>query len=239
MPLPHLHLLHPMETYAPHLPGWLGEVQSLMLADPNWDGCRPRRVAYDRQAGFNLPTEVDRVRREPGPVIFIQKVQARLLDRFRQLVQRQVAVYAISPTCSRDIWAACETAREEYEDGHPRIPLRELIAYLILRKLERQDKWGGLALNKCFLKSEVLPNGGFPKGICSPRDIQQVADVLRNAGVLAQKKSQGRTKYALGDKAVVQPILDSKSFEAYPGLRNYFDRSTTHVPARLLDYNED
>ncbi len=98
--------------------------------------------------------------------------------------------------------------------------------------------WGGTSLNKNFLKASDLPKGGFPKEVVSDRDVQNVADTLYNAGLLSGKKSQGRMKYALGEKATVQTILDNKHFENVPQLRKYFERSPKQVSARLLSYNE-
>jgi len=139
-----------------------------------------------------------------------------------------------------DIRLACEEARRGYEDGEPRIPLFELIAYLIISKLAKQDKWGGTALNKNFLWAEDLPNGGFPKGICAKRDILQVADSLFNAGLLVRKTSLGKLKYALGDKGIIQPVLDSADFRNVArAVQKIFDRSPRQVPARLLKYNDN
>ena len=151
MPLPNLYVFHPPPSRASHLMPWLAEVEELLQSDPNWDNCDLHRVVYNDQGGFNVPTETDRVRRNPGPVIFLYKVQARLLARFREIVGRELSVYTILPTCSTDIWEACEEARTAYEDGEPRIPLRELIAYLIVSKLARHDMWGGTSLNKKLL----------------------------------------------------------------------------------------
>ena len=162
---------------------------------------------------------------------FIQKVQAGLLARFRGAVQREVAVYPIEPKCSMDIRLACEEARRGYEDGEPRIPLFELIAYLIIAKLARYDMWGGTALNKNLMWAEDLPNGGFPKGICTKRDILQVADSLFNARLLIRKTSKGKLKYGLGDKRTIQPILDSADSVSLPGP---FRRSLTEVLGRSL-----
>ncbi len=162
-------------------------------------------------------------------MIFIQKVRLGLYTRFRDILRREVSVYTIEPTCPGDIRAVCEEARVAYEDGQPRIPSRELIAYLILAKLARQDKWGGTALNKNFLWAFLLPKGGFPKGIASDRDVHEVADALYNTGLLVRKMSEGQTKYALADKAIIQPILDNKHFQNIPNLRKFFDRSRKQV----------
>jgi hypothetical protein len=238
MPIPHLHILHPQEQRRPGITSWIAQAQDMLRSDAAWDGCRFRRVEYDDQASFDVPTQSDLVLRNLGPVILIQKVQQRARERFERLVQRRASVYCITPTCPEDLWQAFEDARTAYEDGEPRIPLRELIAYLILRKLEKLDRWGGTATNKAFLWSENLPKGGFPKDLVEPRVVLDVARELERHNVLQTKTSCGQRKFALGAKNIVQPILDSKSFESIPALRSFFERGPVRVRASLLDYND-
>ncbi|MEX2287963.1 MAG: hypothetical protein WD648_12790 [Planctomycetaceae bacterium] len=241
MPLPHLHLYLPARSIAAYLLEWLADVENALHGDANWDGCQFFREHYNLQAGFDVPTAVGNVRRNPGPVIFVQKVQTRPFNRFRDIVRRDVSVYRIFPSSAEDILAACEQARLAYEDGEPRIPLRELIAYLIIAKLARMDMWGGSALNKNFLWAHDLPHGGFPKDVVDNRSVMEVADHLCNTsvGVLNRKPSENEMKYALGPKSIIDPILELRHFESIPELRKYFERSKTYVSARLLNYNTD
>jgi hypothetical protein len=82
-----------------------------------------------------------------------------------------------------------------------------------------------------------IPNGGFPNEISDRREIAQVADAMFNDGILVGKKSEGKMKYALGDKATIEQILEDKSFENVEhGLQGFFDRSPRHLPARHLRY---
>lgn len=239
MPLPNLHILHPREDRLPGVTVWMAEVEQIVRADPQWDNCVIRTAPYDHQASFDVPTQVDHVRRAIGPVILVQNVQARVRERFERMIPRGARLYCLPVTCSEDLWQALETARQEYDDGEPRIPLRELIAYLIVRKLERQDKWGGTSLNKAFLWSENLPKGGFPKDLVDKRAVFDVARELERFSVLATKVSNGQKKYALGAKPLVQPILDSRSFANVPGARAFFEREPTRVTIRLLEYNDE
>jgi hypothetical protein len=236
---PHIHIFHPHHSANDYIIGWIAEVESLLRSDPNWDGCCFWRTPYDKEAGFHVGTAVDQVRRRPGPTIFIQKVQTRLLNHFRQIIGREIMVYSVSPTCSTDIWETCEEARNGYEFGEPLIPLRELIGFLIVSKLEKQDKWGGTAKNKNFLWATDLSKGGFPKDLCTDRQVLEVADALCAHNVLVRKGSQGETKYALADVATVRRILDSGAFANVPTLRKFFDRSPRWVASRLLRYNQD
>lgn len=238
MPLPHLHIFHPPESRLPGITQWLAETQDLLHGDSRWDGCAFRRVEYDLQASFDVPTQSDIIRRNSGPVILIQNVQSSVRNRLESILAREVSIYSVHAVCTEDIWQACETARQAYEDGEPRIPLHEAIAFLILKKLERMDKWGGKSANKAFLWSDNLPKGGFPKDLVEARDVLNVADVLHTRGILDKKMSQGQIKYALARKEVVQPILDSKSFASRPDMREYFERDLRRVPVRVLNYKD-
>ncbi|MCC7387304.1 MAG: hypothetical protein IT431_00905 [Phycisphaerales bacterium] len=133
------------------------------------------------------------------------------------------------------LWALLEHLRVSHEEGQPLIPLKEMIALRILRKLELKDCWGGEAKNKAYMWAEDLPKGGFPHGYCNRRQILDVAHRLMNAGVLTTKPSDGQIKYALATKPVVQPILDARSFESRDDLRRYFEKDAQLVPSRLLN----
>ena len=122
-----------------------------------------------------------------------------------------------------------------YEDGEPRIPLREVLAILIIKKLVANDCWGGIAKNKCFMWAHLLPKGGFPKDLADNREILNVAHMLVTYDILSMKKSQGKTKYALGDKAIVESILHSQSFDDFPKLRKFFEKSVHRISGRVRD----
>src|SRR4051812_34943692 len=123
MPVPHLHILHPAETHLPGIVIWMAEVDQMLRGDASWDITQRHSVQYDQQASFDVPTVIDRIRRAVGPAILVQKVQARIRERFESMLPRQVQVYHVPVSCAEDLWQACETARTAYEDGEPRIPL--------------------------------------------------------------------------------------------------------------------
>lgn len=235
MPIPHLYILHPAESRLPGITARLASAQDRVRNSAAWDDCSISTFEYDPQAGFNVPTVSDFVLRNPGPVLLIQKVQHRLRTRLEELLKSRVVVYCAEIACDDDLWAILEEAREAHEDGQPRVPLREVIAYLILRKLESQGKWGGEAKNKAFLWSDDLARGGFPKDLCDAREIMNVAQELAKADILSFKKSEGKSKYALGEKGIVQPILDSHSFTSQPSLKKFFERNSKRVNCRILD----
>ncbi|HET9131592.1 MAG TPA: hypothetical protein VFO86_11620, partial [Terriglobia bacterium] len=175
MPLPNLHILHPPESSLPGVTAWLGNLVGLFSTDANWDGCRVHRTEFDRQASFDVATVADLILKNPGPVVIIQSVQMRRVDHLRKMVGRKVTVHPpISASSEEDIWQVCEQVKQGYEDGDPRITLREAVAYLIVRKLCIQDKWAGC---HGYLWAHDLANGGFPKDlVTSPRYVIDVAE---------------------------------------------------------------
>jgi hypothetical protein len=216
---------------------WIAEVEEVLRAEPQWDRCQFHRICCDEQGGFNFGTVLDQILRCQGPLIVIQKVQAPLLQKLRSALNRRVCVYSVTPSCSADLLKTCEEAFEAHGNGEPLVSSRELFAVLIVAKLARLGKWGGTALNKSFLWVGDIPNGGFPNEISDRREIAQVADAMFNDGILVGKKSEGKMKYALGDKATIEQILEDKSFENVEhGLQGFFDRSPRHLPARHLRY---
>ncbi|MEQ1814503.1 MAG: hypothetical protein ABL860_08660 [Candidatus Nitrotoga sp.] len=217
---------------------WIATVHLLLRGDASWSSCQFHTHVFDDQGNFDVPTWHDVVNRNLGPVIVIQKVQMRTFDRFKTMIQRRASVFPINPISDTDIWHACEAARLAYDHGEPYIALRELTAYLIVRKLDRMGKSGGTALNKNFLWKDDIPKGGFPKPPCDDRTIFDVVDALFNVGVVVRKESMGEWKYALGDRSVIDQILQAKSFEHVPKLKKFFERSKTPVSAKLLDFND-
>ncbi len=241
MPIPNLHILRPHEGRWPGMDACLAQLSLWMKQDAYWDKCRVRSSLYDLQGGFNVPTVSGDIRANLGPVIVVEPVQLRLRQRLQEIVGRDCSFYPIRVTCGEILCQLCQLVRHEYEGGEPRILRREALAYLIVRKLQRLDKWGGESLNKNFLWKADLPRGGFPKEILDHREIYAVADTLVRQGILTTKDSKTSLKYALGDKREVQPILDNKSFTQFTGfieLRKFFERSTDRVSVRILNYED-
>ena len=235
--MPHLHILHPPEHRLPGVTSWLGELQQLLLGEPAWNRCVFHQHEYDDQAAFNVPTVFGIINQALGPVILLQKVQARVREQLEKMLQRNVKFYLVNAGCPEDVWEICEIARQEYEGGEPTVPLREAIAFLIMKKLKKKGRWGGTN-NKNFLTCGDLPSGGFPKDIITPRDVIDVANALVLRNLLQTKVGGGETKYALGEMRVVQPIFDDRSFISQPALRRFFERVPKRVSIRTFDYNE-
>jgi hypothetical protein len=238
MPLPRIYIYHPPEGIGyQYLLTWFAEVEQMMRADAKWDRCDVKTVCLTDQLGFNIATEVRRVKARPGPVVFVNKVQRKLYDSFSGKLSRVARVYSIEkPTQASDIFARCQDALSDFEGGEPRISKRELIAFLIVAKLARGDYWAGDARNKAFLKASDLPNGGFPKYV-SKGEVLNAVNALCNSGVVGHKLGGGEKKYGLSTKSTVEEILDSKSFPGNRKLEKWFQRGNETVPARDLNGN--
>ncbi len=239
MPLPRIYIYHPPETLPgyEHLVRWLAQVRQLMLADAKWDGCEVIPVRLDEQLGFNVANEVRRLKNNPGPVVFVHKVQRGRYRSFAKKLQRDVNVYSAEmATSASDVFDKCEEALAVYEGGEPRISKRELVAYLIIAKLARGGHWAGGAKYKAYLWADDLPKGGFPKS-ASKGEVLDAADVLFNAGLVRKKVSGGKRKYGLAEKTVIQPILDNRSFEGNQKMEKWFQRCKDTVPSRDLNNN--
>lgn len=239
MSSPTIYIYRPPESRSDYdyLVAWFAELQQLMRNDVRWDQSEVIMVDLNDQLGFDIVNEIRRLKTRPGPVIFASKVQQTALEKLAEKVHRDVCIYhAEGARNGQDIFDRCSEALESHLGGEPKITERELIAYLVVAKLARRDCWAGTAKNKAFLWSDDLPSGGFPKDISS-RDILDVADALKNAGILKSKRSQGKTKYGLGDKATVERILSEKDFAGHHSMQKYFRRGNRTVSARDLTKN--
>jgi len=102
MPRRTCNILHPPEARLPGIISWLAEFDKMRSSDAAWDGCAIHTVEYDLQAAFDVATRVDSIRRHPGPVVIVQKVQARLRDQFEHILGRSTSIYSIPLTCPED-----------------------------------------------------------------------------------------------------------------------------------------
>ena len=236
MPPPKIFLYHPPFERMPHLPGWFADVETLMRDEAYFDSCEVERIPLNDQLGFDLSNETRRIMENPMPAIFVGKVQKQLFSFLIARTQRKAMLYTlISPTDSADVLSAVEEACKEFDGGEPKIFKRELVAYLVVAKLDRGKFWAGTAKNKEFLWADDIPNGGFPREV-TKGEVKDAVDILHRCGVL--EKKAGKPKYGLGEKGLVQQILDSKSFASVDDrITNWLQRKPARVSAKLLERN--
>lgn len=212
MPPPYLYFYHPpIDEGYEHLREWFAIVETQMAENADWDSCKVIPVCLNSQLGFDIANEVRRIKSQKGPVIFIHKCQRQLFERLKQKLQREVCFYWLeTPKGAGCVMDSCQEALDEFNGGEPRIYKRELVAYLVLAKLERGDYRAGKAKNKGFLKIDDIPKGGFPSYV-SKSDVLNAVDALFNAGFLRRKTGDGNWKYGLADMKIVQPVLNEKT----------------------------
>ena len=241
MPPQKLYVYHPPASAGyGHILPWLKEVEELISSDVNWDGCDVIAVALTDQLGFNVASEVERIKKNPGPVLFVGKCQRRLYAAFQVKLERTACLYWLErPSCSTDIFAVFEEALDEHNGGEPKISRRELVAFLVLSKLRRRKHFAGRATNKSFLTVEDIPSGGFPNYV-ERREVLDAVDALKNSGLLEKKLGDGKPKFGLGDMKTIEPILSEKSFAcANRKILKWISRGKERVPAADLTKNYD
>lgn len=238
MPPRYLYIYHPPYSRYPHLEVWINEVIELAESEPTWQGCTFVKVALTDQLGFSIASEVSRIKANPGPVVFVERVQRKLFQNLLSKLSEVDLLHIESPFDSTQIFGKLEEALERFNGGHPRVSKREMIAFRIIEKLRRRNHWGGTSLNKNFLKLPDIPNGGFPKHV-SKGQVNDVVDALYNAGILDRKLGDGNYKYALMNKTVVEKILSELSFADHPRMTKFFMKDKDGVPRSEIEYRDE
>ncbi len=238
MPPRILYIYHPPYSRFPYLENWIGEVVELAESEPTWQGCTFVKIPLIEQLGFSVAAEVSRIKENAGPAVFVQSVQRKLFQNLKSKLPVVDFLYIESPSDSTQIYGKLLEALERFNGGHPRVSKREMIAFRIIEKLKRRGHWGGKSLNKNFLKLPDIPNGGFPKHV-SRIEVNDVVDVLYNAGLLDRKLGDGNHKYALMDRTTIETILSAMSFSGHPKMTKFFMKDKETVPRSEIEYRDD
>lgn len=224
-----IYLYYPREIVYPGITGWVeAAIASFTEDTPGWS---VRQGTYDGQNNFAATALFVRAKNKAGPIILLHPVQAKPLRILREKLGNNVVILDRTVAGPEDIWAAISDAVALTEQGEPMLPRRLVIAVLIVRKLLRQDKWGG---THNYLWARDLPKGGFPAIMTD--SVLSVANDLRHHGVLTAKSKNGSNKYALNSDA---PEGVHAAAEANFSFNNDLDgilrRDRDLVPATLLE----
>ena len=221
MALQHLYLLRPPALLLPGIEAWLLDAMAVITSSAEWHGCEFHQVVYDNEHSFSAQSVADRIIRAHGPIVIVPKAAtAACLELVKRLGNR--TVIATRPvTDSTCLWEMLEEARVAYEAGDPQIPRSVAVAILLLNKLEKERMWGGNS--KGFKCVGLLPTGRgmLTNCVCV---VPNVISQLFNKGLLIQKTSQGKKKYALNRKfqAAIYQILTTQSLSGLPDLEPHF-----------------
>ncbi len=228
-----IYLLHPPPSRLPGIVEELDEVRRLIETDDDWRDWDLVSIPYSESNSFHVGELYGRVCSRNGPVVLLEKVQRKPLDELRQKCQRKTPIVVAEAYDAVTIYGSIADARKRFENWEPVMPLRLVLAVLIVRKLNKSNFWGGN--DKSYLWGDDLPKGGMPSGV-SPAQIYEVANALLLKNVLQVKPSGRQKKYALnpGCRDVInQLIADGTVVDE--SLRRVLTKGNRELPASLLD----
>jgi hypothetical protein len=213
-----VYLFHPTTVYLPGITDWVREIESRLRGESSWDKWDLLPFPYNTRNSFDIQPLFVRVLNKPGPVVLLKKVHAnKESPRAKAVNDLRVKLWAHSIVILRevgnstDLWKSVEEARRLHEAGEPLLPRKFVVAVLIVRKLRKQNKWGGK--DKGYLWHYDLARG---RGVDDrfADIVHEVANDLCLQEILINKTSQGERKYALNPdrKAEVHAIADDGTF---------------------------
>jgi hypothetical protein len=207
-----VYLLYPGPHSIPDIAEWIAEVLELLRADAAWDDWDLHATQYNDKNSFDVQPLYVRVLNKPGPVLLVEGVQGKPLADIREKLGIHAIVLVHTVADPTELWVAVEEARRRHEAGEPLLARKLLVAVLIVRKLLHRHYWGGNA--KGYLWHFDLAKGrGVDERFADVAE--EVANDLLLHGILINKTSQGKQKYALNPdrKAEVHAIADSGTFQ--------------------------
>lgn len=207
-----VYLLHPSPQYLPDVAGWIEEVQALLPDLSEWAGWELHCSPYNDKNGFEVAPLHVRVLNKRGPIVFLEKVQSKLLANIRQKLGTEAVILIETVSDSTGLWSVVDEARRRHEAGEPLLARKLVVAVLIVRKLRRGNFWSGNA--KGYLWHYDLAKGrGVDERFADI--VEEVANDLLLHAILVSKTSQGKQKYALNPfrKSEIHAIADDGIFQ--------------------------
>lgn len=225
-----VYLCCPLDRY---LPG-IGEIarQSIQATGLEASGA-VRLTQYDNSCQLRIADICSQVIANPGPVVLVNPVQQAVVVTLRDRLAGHAVVLVCDVTCTDDLVAKLTEAQELHESGEPQIPRRRVVAFLLLRKLEREVMWAGK--NKGYMWASDIPKGrGLNEKFSD--DVPAVISLLLQDGLLIFKTSQGKRKYALNPerREEIYEILRERRFPQSSCTR-IFERDERLESVRHLD----
>lgn len=212
--------------------GWVGEVREAMAGDPAWAGWELKVWEYDMSAAVRISDVASLINAAIGPCVLLRNVQERVIVELRERLYGRAVVLVGNPSDSTDILGLLDEARVLHQGGEPMLPRKLVIALLLIAKLERHQMWGGK--NKGYMWASDLPKG---RGLDEQFADQVPAAIhdLFTHGLLMQKPSNGKSKYALNPdhRTAVHTALRTWRFPG--GLHQILARDERLASARHLD----
>ena len=210
---------------------WIGKAEGVISTDPTWSGWSMTTWEYNRHCAVSIKDVVGTIRNALGPVVLLRNVQKRVLLDLRKHFADRTSVLLGDPQNAADLLNVLEEARDDHVVG-PMCPRKLVVALLLVAKLERHNMWGGR--NKGYMWASDIAKG---RGVAEEFADQLPAVVgdMYSDGLLIQKRSAGKKKYALNPdrRMEIHRVIRTREF---PGrLHGVLSRDPRLASARLLD----
>lgn len=225
----YIYIGYPAEQYE-NSPAALVE---LCRTHPEWCGewqLRPRK--YEPDSSLNARDFCSMVMQSPGPVVMLQRVQARTVEEVRRRLGSRLPIVLNSISTLEELQAVIRTAVEHFQSGEPLLALDIVVALLMIRKLDQEHMWTGNS--KGYMWFEDIPKGRGLDLKYEPR-VGNVLNILYMRGVVVYKTSNSKKKYALNPqrREEIYAILQTRKFP--PDIEGPLLRNPGQESVRALD----
>lgn len=181
---------HPAHSYA----GDVASLVDMLVAGPMpAAGWTVQTRAYVN-AGFDVRDFRSWVLQSPGPVVLLRPVQQRAADDLRDDLKARVPVYVVTHHELASLHAQVATAIADFSRGEPQLPREQVVAFLLMRKLDKEHMWGGNA--KGYMWGDDIRKGRGVDEKFAP-NVPTVLNALLQNELLTFKTSKSSRKYAL------------------------------------------
>ncbi len=203
-----IYIGYPAEQYD-NSPAVLVEV---CRTHPEWYGgwlLRPRK--YEPDSSLNARDFCSMVLQSPGPVVLLERVQARTIEDVRRRLGNRLPIVVGSITTLEELQAVINAAIQHYERGEPLLALDVVVALLMIRKFDQEHMWTGNS--KGYMWAGDIPKG---RGLDLKYEsrVSNVLNILYMRGLVVFKISNSKKKYALNPlrREEIYEILRSRKF---------------------------
>lgn len=218
-----------------HAPGLVDCVRAFIEGEFSvvCTGWKTHIFNYDQTCSFNINDLCSAVVSAPGPVLLLHPVKNADHLNFRARLGGRQNIVMKEAFDTEAIRAAVAEVKQAHDNGDPHISRDQVVALLIMRKLDQERMWMGHNKKGCMWADDI-PNGRGVDEKFKSR-VAPVLNILLQAGLLDTKRSKGKNKYALHPdrRELIMGILETRQFPKE--LEDTFARCRETVSCRELD----
>jgi hypothetical protein len=218
---------------------WIEEAWNVIQTDhPECAGWSiSHALKTDGSYGFDALDAFAVVARDPGPVLFLGRLQTTQVGLLEQKLTDRVVSRRSDATESSEVYEAILDLIARHHTGEPEVPRRLAVAVMLIAKLERMHYWGGNA--KGFMSvSKLAKSNGLDEQYADTA--HNVAEYLssskRQLRLMSTKLGDGSPKYACNndERSRVYDFLRKWSIDDKETMQ-WLTRDSQKVPVRVLD----